>query len=205
VCRHGFPRPAYTDAGRAQCLSAHVPFSLPGQWELLARCGLSAGRLGRRLLRRCWLLRCLTAVESVESLEVVVVNGFYDASTDPAVIAYWWTYLTPGANVGARVPENMFAIDIDPRSAAGTDPRGILVFESLPDSLQRAEDSTAVNDRDKARLFTPRGHTRPATAAEVELLTHLGYDCPDGLETVVSWRSRACRRRTWPALEGIAP
>ena len=90
------------------------------------------------------------------------------------------------------------------RAAAGTDPRGVCVFEYLPDDLQRQEDSTAVADRDRARLFKPRGHTRPATAAEVALLGHLGYQVPDGLETVVSWPSRACRRRTWPALEGIA-
>lgn len=87
------------------------------------------------------------------------------------------------------------------RAAAGTDPRGILTFEYLPDDLQRREDSTLVNDRDKARLFRPRGHKRPATAAEVALLQHLGYQVPDGLETVVSWPSRACRRRTWPSLE----
>jgi hypothetical protein len=87
------------------------------------------------------------------------------------------------------------------RAAAGTDPRGQLVFEWLPDNLQRQEDSTLVADRDKARLFKPRGHTRAATAAEVELLQHLGYQVPDGLETTVSWPSRACRRRTWPALE----
>ena len=87
------------------------------------------------------------------------------------------------------------------RAAQGSDPRGWLVFESLPDRLQAQEDSTAVADRDKARLFKPRGHTRSATSAEVELLTHLGYQVPPGLETVVSWPSRACRRRTWPALE----
>ena len=87
------------------------------------------------------------------------------------------------------------------RAAAGDDPRGWLVFEYLPDDLQRAEDSTAVNDRDRARLFKPRGHTRPATTTEIELLDHLGYDCPPDLETIVSWPSRACRRRRWPALE----
>jgi hypothetical protein len=88
------------------------------------------------------------------------------------------------------------------RAAAGNDPRGWLVWDGvLPDHLQRAEDSTLVNDRDKARLFKPRGHTRMATAAEIELLSHLGYDIPAELETVVSWPSRACRRRRWPVLE----
>src|SRR4051794_37123571 len=91
------------------------------------------------------------------------------------------------------------------RARLGTDPRGRLVFEYLPDDMQRAEDSTAVNDRDKARLLNPRGPVRPATSAEIELLGHLGYTVPDELETVVSWPSRACRRRTWPGLEGQTP
>lgn len=33
------------------------------------------------------------------------------------------------------------------RATAGTDPRGWLVFESLPDALQRAEDATQAADR----------------------------------------------------------
>jgi len=93
------------------------------------------------------------------------------------------------------------------RAQRGDDPRGILTFEYLPDDLQRQEDSTAVNDRDRARLVAPRGHTRAATSAEIVLLRHLGYTVPEGLETVVSWPSRACRRRQWPTLENqeIAP
>jgi hypothetical protein len=39
------------------------------------------------------------------------------------------------------------------RAAAGTDPRGILTFESLPDDLQRAEDSTQAADRER-RYFS---------------------------------------------------
>ena len=37
-----------------------------------------------------------------------------DATTHPAIIAYWWnTYR--GTNIGVRVPQNMFVLDIDPR------------------------------------------------------------------------------------------
>jgi hypothetical protein len=86
-------------------------------------------------------------------------------------------------------------------AARGDDPRGWLVWDApLPDDLARQEDSTLCADRDKQRLFAPRGHTRAASAAEIQLLQHLGYQTPDGLETVVSWPSRACRRRVWPAL-----
>ena len=86
------------------------------------------------------------------------------------------------------------------RAAAGTDPRGWLVFESMPENMQRLEDSRAAADRDH-RAIKPRGHTRPATATEIELLGHLGYQIPDGLETTITWPSKAVRRRRWLALE----
>ena len=35
------------------------------------------------------------------------------------------------------------------RAAAGTDPRGWLVFESLPTDLSRAEDATQAADRER--------------------------------------------------------
>jgi hypothetical protein len=89
------------------------------------------------------------------------------------------------------------------RAAAGTDPRGWLTWAApLPNDLQRAEDSTAVADKDRRRLFKPRGHQRPATDTERALLSHLGYDpLPDELTTHVSWPSQSCRRRVWPQLE----
>lgn len=88
------------------------------------------------------------------------------------------------------------------RAANGSDPRGILAFDApLPDPLQAAEDSTAVADKDRRRLLSPRGHERPATPAERALLEHLGYTVPDVLITKVSWPSQSCRRRTWPTLE----
>jgi hypothetical protein len=88
------------------------------------------------------------------------------------------------------------------RAASGSDPRGWLAFSApLPDDLARAEDSTAVADKDRRRLLSPRGHQRPATDAERQLLEHLGHDLPDELVTKVSWPSQSCRRRTWPQLE----
>lgn len=87
------------------------------------------------------------------------------------------------------------------RAAAGKDPRGWLVWDGvLPDDLQRLEDSRAAADRDY-RAVKPRGHVRPATSTEVALLSHLGYQVPDGLETTVTWPSKAVRRRRWIALE----
>jgi hypothetical protein len=85
------------------------------------------------------------------------------------------------------------------RASEGTDPRGWLVFHWLPDDLQRAEDSTAVCDRDQMR---PRGFERPATDTERQLLAHLGFELPAELTTVVRYRTRGVRNRRWPALEG---
>ena len=85
------------------------------------------------------------------------------------------------------------------RAALGTDPRGVLVFESLPADLQRAEDSTAAADRARMR---PRGFARPATDTERQLLEHLGHELPDELVTTVTYPSPGVRRRRWLALEG---
>ena len=87
-----------------------------------------------------------------------------------------------------------------PRAADGTDPRGWLVFEWLPDDMQRLEESRAAADFDH-RHVKPRGWERPATPTEIALLEHLGYDIPPELVTVVKYITKACRNRRWPALE----
>lgn len=93
------------------------------------------------------------------------------------------------------------------RAAEGTDPRGWLVFESLPGVLQRAEDSTLAADRERwpasPRLFKRIrfGFERPATDTERQLLQHLGYVLPDELTTRVKWVTPGCRNRRWPQLE----
>ncbi|MBZ4620990.1 hypothetical protein [Mycobacterium avium] len=92
------------------------------------------------------------------------------------------------------------------------DPRGWLVFESLPADLQLAEDSTQHADYARqnfgdgiCRQFDRDARVwfweRPATDAERTLLEHLGYTLPDQLTTRVRYVSETLRRRTWPALE----
>jgi hypothetical protein len=90
------------------------------------------------------------------------------------------------------------------RAAAGTDPRGILVFSWLPTDLQSDEDSTQAADRERSN-FHPRGFERPATDAEILLLEHLGYAVPDDLTTFVTYRTRGIWCRTWPQLETESP
>jgi hypothetical protein len=41
-------------------------------------------------------------------------RGLLDATTDIEQIAAWWGGRYAGCNIGGRVPENLFAIDIDP-------------------------------------------------------------------------------------------
>jgi hypothetical protein len=63
-------------------------------------------------------------------------HGFYDATTDPVVITYWWMVRCPGANVAARVPPNMFVLDIDPQHG-GHESLAALILDhgQLPETL----------------------------------------------------------------------
>lgn len=53
------------------------------------------------------------------------------------------------------------------RAADGTDPRGVLVFESLPSDLRNAEDSTQAADHDRMRFG-------PSQLVYVELVVRHG-------------------------------
>lgn len=81
------------------------------------------------------------------------------------------------------------------------DPRGWLCINGLPPEYQRAEDGTAMADRDRARNRNPRGHEREATGTERILLAWLGFELPEQLTTKITWPSVSVRRRTWPQLE----
>ena len=79
--------------------------------------------------------------------------------------------------------------------------RGYLVFTSLPDVEQRAEDSTAYADHEATDRGVPSATcTRAATATEKALLAHLGHTVPNDLRTVVRWLSNGVRNRSWPML-----
>ncbi|OBG50179.1 hypothetical protein [Mycolicibacterium fortuitum] len=83
------------------------------------------------------------------------------------------------------------------------DPRGILVFETLPADLRNAEDSTQAADFDRGKDRHWRAFTRAATAAERTLLAHIGFGVlPDDLKTRVSFPASGVRRRTWPQVDG---
>lgn len=87
------------------------------------------------------------------------------------------------------------------------DPRGWLVFEGLPNDMQRAEDSALAADHARITEDTlvPTTFDRPATPTEKTLLAHLGFDIPPGLITRVRWLSYGVRTRRWPDLEQETP
>lgn len=82
------------------------------------------------------------------------------------------------------------------------DARGWLVFDYLPDALQRAEDATQANDHDRMIATGCVQRTRPATQTERALLDHLGYTLPERLTTRVTWITAGIRHRAWPQLSG---
>lgn len=94
---------------------------------------------------------------------------------------------TPATEIGPQHPQ--------------PDPRGWLVFDSLPADLQNAEDSTQAADKERwLGAFT--SFTRHATATERVLLEHLGHTLPEVLHTTVSYPSDVVRQRRWIQLEG---
>jgi Bifunctional DNA primase/polymerase, N-terminal len=60
-------------------------------------------------------------------------NGHLDASTDTDQIRFWWTE-RPKALIGARVPDTLAVIDIDPRNGGSLDALEKLAGR-LPDTL----------------------------------------------------------------------
>ncbi len=44
-------------------------------------------------------------------------HGVHDATDDIATVCRWWAVEHPGANIGARVPDGVFVIDLDPRKS----------------------------------------------------------------------------------------
>ncbi len=102
-------------------------------------------------------------------------HGVYDATTDIATIAAWWGGRYTGCNIGARVPDAMIVIDVDPRHG-GVDSLAELEQRHgpLPHTL------TTISGRgDGGRhLFFRRPHgklTGTRLGPGIDLKTPLGY------------------------------
>lgn len=66
-------------------------------------------------------------------------HGLYDATDDVGVVTGWWSGAYRGCNIGARVPESMLMIDIDPRH------RGDQSWADLTDRYGLFPDSLKTN------------------------------------------------------------
>jgi hypothetical protein len=65
-------------------------------------------------------------------------HGVYDASDDLDKVIRWWTGQHRGANIGVRIPQGCFLLDVDPREG-GDEKLAKLIAEHgpLPDTLQQ--------------------------------------------------------------------
>lgn len=105
-------------------------------------------------------------------------RGVLDATTDPDTIRAWWER-SPRANIGARVPANVFVFDVDPRNG-GADGLARLTdaYGPLPSTL------TAISGRGDGgshryyRAPVGKVTTRPLRLAGgdgIDVKTHAGY------------------------------
>lgn len=63
-------------------------------------------------------------------------HGVLDATCDLETIAHWWSGPYAGCNVGGRVPDSMFVLDIDPRHGGLTTLKTLESrYGQLPDTL----------------------------------------------------------------------
>lgn len=63
-------------------------------------------------------------------------HGVLDATTDLRQVAAWWRGRHAGANIGARVPDNAFVVDVDPRSGgSGSLAELVASYGPLPETL----------------------------------------------------------------------
>jgi hypothetical protein len=80
----------------------------------------------------------------------IVTHGLLEATTDPAIVASWWRRW-PQANIGARVPESLLVVDVDPRAGGWT---SLELLEgkngALPETLTVR---TGGSDRGEHRYF----------------------------------------------------
>jgi hypothetical protein len=102
-------------------------------------------------------------------------RGVLDATTDQAQITAWWSGRYTGCNIGARVPEQLVVIDVDPRHG-GLETLHELVAEHgwLPDTLTAW---SGRQDGGSHRYFLrPPGRlSSTRLGAGIDVKTHAGY------------------------------
>ncbi len=98
-------------------------------------------------------------------------HGHLDASGDPEVIRRWWS-LHPDSLIGARVPESLLVIDIDPRNGGSLD-----ALETLAGPLPATLTVWSGRDDGGRHLYflrPPGTFTAPRLPKGIDLKVH-GY------------------------------
>jgi hypothetical protein len=100
-----------------------------------------------------------------------VCHGVLSASRQFAVIDHWWSGPYAGHNIAGRVPDGLFALDIDPREPDGT--AFLAEHPPLPDTL------TVISGRgDGGRHMyyrRPYGKLRKLIVKGLDIKTNTGY------------------------------
>jgi hypothetical protein len=102
-------------------------------------------------------------------------HGMRDATCDPVRIETWWARTYPGANIGARVPQPLLVLDVDPRHGGTTSLAHLeVVHGPLPQTLTvlsgRGDGGRHLYWRHPGGAVSARG-----LPAGLDLKTHSGY------------------------------
>jgi hypothetical protein len=74
---------------------------------------LALAKAGWKVFPCCWL-------DTAKAKAPLTEHGHHDATADPEQIARWW-WKWPKALIGARIPESLCAVDIDPRNGGSVE------------------------------------------------------------------------------------
>jgi hypothetical protein len=101
-------------------------------------------------------------------------HGVLDATSDLATVDAWWSRW-PNANIGIRVPEHCFVLDVDPRHGGDARLRELEAANGLLPATMTAYSGRG--DGGRHIWFThPGGHLSAARLPRgLDLKTHAGY------------------------------
>lgn len=102
-------------------------------------------------------------------------HGLYDATDDVAIVTDWWSGRYRGCNIGARIPESMLMIDIDPRHGGSASWADLTArYGPFPDCMRT--DSGRGDGGCHLYVRRPPGRvTAQRLGAGIDLKTSTGY------------------------------
>jgi hypothetical protein len=102
-------------------------------------------------------------------------HGVYDATQDVAIVTEWWSGPYQGCNIGARIPESMLMIDIDPRHGGDQSWAALTAqYGPFPDCLM-TNSGRGDGGRHLYVRRPPGGLTVQSLGSGIDLKTSSGY------------------------------